>query len=230
MKVSIKFPWQAYLAEFIGTFVFVLISAGAVLTNIFVGDVGNIGIALATGLVLTAMIYSTVAISGGHLNPAVTLALWFGEKISLISAVLYISFQLLASISAAFLLLWLFGQEATQFALGGPILGFDVNVQSAIVVEAILTAVLVFGVFATMVDRRGPVSFGPLVIGLVVAASGIFAGPLTGAALNPARAVGPLLVSNSYSTFLVWIIGPITGSLVGFVYKFLFLTSSKKGH
>lgn len=229
MKISIKLPWQAFWAEFLGTFVFVLVSSGAVLSSQFSSDIGGVGVAIATGLILAAMVYSTVGISGGHLNPAVTLAMWFAEKISALNAVFYICFQLLASISAAYLLLWIYGQKSIQFFLGGPVLAVDVTAQAAIVLEAMLTAVLVFSVFATSVDKRGPVSFGPLVIGLVVLTSGIFAGPLTGAALNPARAVGPLLVSNSYSSILVWVIGPVTGSLAGVLYKYLFLTSSKKG-
>lgn len=211
-----------------GTFVFVLISSGAVLSSVFTNDINGVGVAIATGLILAAMVYSTVGISGGHLNPAVTLALWFAEKISALNAIFYICFQLVASISASYLLLWIYGQKSIEFFLGGPVLGADVTVQVAIAVEAILSAVLVFSVFATLVDKRGPVSFGPLVIGLVVLTSGIFAGPLTGAALNPARAVGPLLVSGSYLSILVWVIGPITGSLAGVLYKYLFLTSSKK--
>ena len=229
MKISIKLPLQAYLAELLGTFVFVFVSSGAVLTNVVTGEVGGLGVSMATGFVLTAMIYSTVGISGGHLDPAVTLAVWFAERISFVNAVIYICLQLVAGIFAAYLLLWIFGQTSVQFLLGGPVLGVDMTVQRAIVVEAILTAVLVFSVFATLVDKRGPVSFGPLVIGLVVLTAGIFAGSLTGAALNPARALCPLLVSGSYSSILVWVIGPVSGSLAGVLYKYLFLTSPKKG-
>lgn len=229
MRIFKILNWQAYLAEFVGTFVFVLISSGAVLSNIFGEDIGVLGIAMATGLALTAMIYATVGVSGGHLNPAVTFAMWFAEKITITNAIIYICFQLLAGIAASYFLLWFFGPRSMQFLLGGPVLAADVTVQGAIVIEAVLTAVLVFVIFGTMVDKRGPVSFGPLVAGFVVLASGIFAGSLTGAALNPAKALGPLLVSGSYSSILVWIIGPMTGSLVGIFYKYLFLTTSKKG-
>jgi aquaporin Z len=95
--------------------------------------------------------------------------------------------------------------------------------------EAILTAVLVFVVFATMVDKRGPVSFGPLVIGLTVVVVSIAGGAISGAALNPARAIGPVVVSGSYNDLAVWIVGPAAGALVGILYEFLFLkTASKK--
>lgn len=216
------------MAEFIGTFVFVFVSSAAVLSNIFAGDIGTVGISMATGLILAAMIYSTSGISGGHLNPAVTLAIWLTEGISFVNAVFYICIQLLASISAAYLLLWIYGQKSIQFLLGGPILGADMTVQTAIGLEALMTAVLVFTVFAAFVDKRGPVSFGPLVVGLVVLTAGIFGNSLTGSALNPARALGPLLVSGAYDSILVWVIGPFTGSLAGVLYKYLFLTSSKK--
>lgn len=230
MKISIKLPWQAYLAEFIGTFIFVFVASGTVLTNVFVGDIGYLGVAFSSGLILAAMIYATIAISGGYLNPAITMALWLGEKISFTTAIFYIFAQILASFTAAYLLLWIFGSKSMQFALGGPILGLNVSVQSALIIEVILTGALAFAVFAIAVDKRGPVSFGPLVVGLIAVVSGIFAGPLTGAAMNPARAIGPLFVSQSYSQVLVWIVGPMAGSLVGFLYKFLFLDSSRKKH
>lgn len=211
------------MAEFLGTFVFVFVASGAVLSNIFYGDVGSLGVALATGLSLAAMIWATAAISGGHLNPAVTLAVWLTGKISVINAVFYIASQVLASFAAGGVLLYIFGDRAIRFNLGAPILGADVAVGTALLLEAILTAVLVFAVFATVVDRRGSVSFGPLVIGLVVVCGGIFAGPITGAALNPARAIGPAVITGSFTNLPIWILGPFAGSLFGLVYEFLFL-------
>lgn len=230
MRVNINLPWRAYLAEFLGTFVFVLISSGAVLSNIFFGDVGVLAQATATGLALAAMIWATAAISGGHINPAVTLAMWFAGKISATGAIFYIGAQIMASFAAAGLLLFVYGSRAIQFSLGAPVLGADISVQAAVVIEMVLTAALVFAVFATVVDRRGPVSFGPLVIGLVVMVSGIFAGPLTGAVLNPARVLGPAVLSNSFTNLPIWILGPLAGSLFGIVYEFVFLRkASKKG-
>ncbi|OGE07368.1 hypothetical protein A2W70_03185 [Candidatus Curtissbacteria bacterium RIFCSPLOWO2_02_41_11] len=221
-------PWRAYLAEFLGTFVFVFIASGATLTNIFFNDIGGVGVALATGLALTSMIYAVVHLSGGHLNPAVTLAIWFSQKINGGVASFYIIAQLLASLAAAGVLLWIFGPDARQFSLGGPVIGAGVSIKIAVVIEAILTAILVLAVFATMVDKRGAVSFGPLVVGLVLTVSAIFAGSLTGAALNPARAFGPLIISQSYSNLAVWIIGPATGSIFGLIYDFLFLRKSAR--
>lgn len=228
MNISINLPWRAYVAEFLGTFVFVFVASGSVLTNIFFGDVGVLAQALAAGLVLGAMIFATAAISGGHLNPAVTFSFWLSGKISAVNAVFYIASQVLASFAAGGALLYIFGDRAASFNLGAPILGADVGIQVALILEAVLTAALVFAVFATVVDRRGPVSFGPLVIGLVVVGGGIFAGPITGAALNPARAIGPAVISGSFTNLPIWILGPLAGSLFGLVYEFLFLRKTSK--
>lgn len=228
MKINIDLPWRAYVAEFLGTFVFVLVAAGSVLTNIFFIDIGVLAQAIAGGLALGAMIYLTAAISGGHLNPAVTLALWLTRKISMVNAVFYIVSQVLASFAAGGVLLYIFGDRAIRFNLGAPILGVDVGIQTALILEAILTAALIFAVFATVVDKRGPVSFGPLIIGLVATVGGIFAGPITGAALNPARAIGPAVISGSYINLPIWILGPLCGSLFGLVYEFVFLRKNTR--
>lgn len=221
-------PWRVYIAEFLGTFVFVLVASGAALTNIFYGDLGNLGVAMATGLVLTAMMYSTVHISGSHLNPAVTLALWLAQKISGTLAIFYILSQVLASLAAAGAILYIFGDDGRHFSLGGPVLGEGITQGLALLVEAIFTAILVFAFFATMVDRRGPTSFGPLVVGLVVFAASVVAVSLSGAGFNPARALGPLLVANSPAGLGIWIVGPAVGSLAGVVYDWLFLRKGRK--
>ncbi len=226
--MKINLPWRAYAAEFLGTFVFVFVAAGSVLTNIFFTDLGVLAQAIAGGLVLGAMIFVTAAISGGHLNPAVTLSIWLTRKISAVNAVFYIASQVLGSLAAGGTLLYVFGDRAIRFNLGAPILGADVGIQTALILEAILTAALVFAVFATAVDRRGPVSFGPLVVGLVAMVGGIFAGPITGAALNPARAIGPAVVSGNFTNLPIWILGPAAGSLFGLVYEFLFLRKTPK--
>lgn len=228
VTIRVNLPWRSYLAEFLGTFVFVFIASGAVLSNILFAEIGVLGEALAGGLALGAMIFATSAISGGHLNPAVTFSLWLVRKISAVDAVFYILAQICASFAAAGLLLYIFGEGALHFNLGGPILGTDVSLGSALLLEAVLTAALVFAVFATAVDKRGPVSFGPLVVGLVAVVAGIFAGPITGVALNPARAIGPAVVSGSFTNLPIWILGPLCGSLFGLVYEFVFLRKTSK--
>lgn len=221
-------PWRAYLAEFLGTFVFVLVSCGSVLSYIFYGEIGTVGVSLASGLAYAAAMYATVHVSGGHLNSVVTLASWLAQKTNGSTAIFYIVFQLAASFSAAGLLLYIFGQEALQFSLGGPTLGVDIGISKAFVIEASLAATFVFVYFATMVDRRGPTSFGPLVLGLVVTALMLVALPLSGASINPARAVGPAVISQTFDNLMVATVGPLAGSLMGIVYDFVFLRKAKK--
>ncbi|MEX2028413.1 MAG: aquaporin [Candidatus Curtissbacteria bacterium] len=228
VTIRVNLPWRAYLAEFLGTFVFVFIASGAVISNILFVDIGVLGQAMASGLALVAMIFATSAISGGHLNPAVTFSLWLVRKISVLDATFYILAQICASFAAAGLLFYIFGDRALHFNLGAPIIGADVALGAALLLEAVLTAALVFAVFATGVDKRGPISFGPLVVGLVMVVAGIFAGPVTGAALNPARAIGPAIVSGSFVNLPIWILGPLCGSLFGLVYEFVFLRKTSK--
>ena len=223
MKIRLSFNWRAYFAEFLGTFVFVFIAAGAALANSIWANIGVLGVALAAGLAISAAMFATVHISGAHLNPAVSLALWIAQKISTVTFIFYVLAQVLASFTAAGLLLYIFGNKGLEFLLGGPTLGNGFSVQSGVIIEAVLTAILVFMVFATMVDRRGPVSFGPLALGLYIVIAGLFAGPISGAALNPARVLGPLVISRSFDTLAVWLVGPAVGSLFGIVYDFVFL-------
>ncbi|MBI2327029.1 aquaporin [Candidatus Curtissbacteria bacterium] len=219
-------PWRAYAAEFLGTFVFVLIASGSVLTNVFYGNVGILGIALATGLSLTAMIYATSPFSGGHLNPAVTLALWLVQKIESSRAIFYIAAQTAASFCAAATLLFIYGDRALKFTIGAP--SVVVSEQVALVIEVVLTSVLVFVVFATMIDKAGEKTTGPLAIGLVVVVATIMAGPLSGAVLNPARVLGPMILTKTYAYLAIYMVGPAMGSLFGVIYDFLFLRKSKK--
>lgn len=219
---------QVLIAEFLGTFVFVFVACGVVLASQFFGDIGPVGAGLAGGFALMAMIYATSGISGGHLNPVITLAAWFAQRISTVETVSYIAAQLLAGFAAAFAVFFVFGARSFEFYLGGPVLSVDTNLQSALILEAILTATLVFAYFATIVDKRGAGSFGPMVLGLVVVVSGILAGPITGGVLNPARAVGPLVTAGQYDSLLVFVVGPLVGSLVGFIYPFVFLSTKAK--
>lgn len=219
--------WRAYLAEFLGTFVFVLLANGAILTNNFY-EVGNLGVALATGLAIAAAVFATVHLSGAHLNPAVTLAMWLTKKVTGTVAGAYIIGQVLGGAAASGLLLLIFGQGISELGFGVLALGIGISQQMGIMVEAIFTAILILTVFATMVDRRGPISFGPLAVGLVVTAAGIVAGPLTGAILNPARVVGPALISQTWENLPVWIVGPALGSFAGILYDFLFLRKTRK--
>lgn len=217
--------WRRYLAELIATFALVFIGAGAVLTNTFSkGAVGLTGIALAHGLVLMAMVYATAHISGGHVNPAVTIAMLFARKINLRRAVGYIIAQLVGAALAGSLLWLIFPNMITTVHLGAPDLGAGVPVLTGIIIEAVLTFFLVFTIFGVAVDKRAPAGMYGIAIGLVLTFDILMGGPLTGAAMNPARAFGPAFAANFWQNQLVYWIGPIIGAVVaGLLYEYLLI-------
>lgn len=194
-------------AEAIGTFalcfvVVLAISGGADLT----------GVALAYGLVVAVMVAALGHVSGGHFNPAVTLAFLLGRRIDPAMAGIYWISQLLGGVVAAVIVALTVSRDAV--ALGTPDLAADVNPVVGIVLEAIATFILVLVVFGTVIDRRAPATVYPLAIGLAVTA-GVFAiGALTGGALNPARAFGPALVGGEWGGVAAWLIGPLLGGLL----------------
>ncbi|MAG52729.1 MAG: aquaporin [Nanoarchaeota archaeon] len=212
---------RQYLAEFIATFALVFIGAGSVLADSFTnGGIGLVGIALAHGLVLMSVVYATGHISGGHVNPAVTISLWFARKIKTKKAVLYVISQLLGGVFAGYLLSNIF----TNINAGVPLLGEGVAFGTGIFLEAILTFFLVFVVFATAVDNRAPKGVYGAAIGLVLTFDILMGGSLTGAAMNPARAFGPAFISGIWGNQVVYWIGPIIGGvLAGLIYKFIIL-------
>jgi len=211
------------VAEFIGTFALIFIGVGAIYHNL-----GLLAIALAHGLTIAVMVSATGAISGGHLNPAVTLGLWVGGKIDTKGLMAYWVAQLAGASCAAFLLLFLFtGQldpsgkslAATIVANGTPDLpAKGITLVQGIIIEAVLTFFLVFVVYGTAVDSRAP-KIGGLAIGLTVALDILFGGPFTGGAMNPARTFGPALASGHWNNQIVYWIGPLLGgALAGLVY------------
>ncbi len=199
------------IAEFIGTFTLIFIGVGAIANN-----PGLLGVALAHGLAIAVMVSATGGISGGHLNPAVTFGLLIGGKVDIKTAVAYWIAQLAGAAAAGFLLLAIFKPEIV--AAGTPDLGSGVSVTTGILVEAVLTFFLVFVVYGSAVDARAP-KIGGLAIGLTVALDILFGGPISGAAMNPARTFGPALASGHWNNHLVYWIGPMLGgAIAGLVY------------
>jgi len=216
--------WKPLIAEFIGTFALIFIGAGAICLDVTKGGVGLVGIALAHGLAIAVMVSAVGHISGGHLNPAVTIGAWVAKKISTPNAVGYILAQLAGATVAACKLKYLYpALAAAPTALGTPMLASTLTFGQGICVEAILTFFLVFVVFGTGIDPRGS-KIGGLAIGLAVTMDILMGGPLTGAAMNPARAFGPALVSGYWMNQSLYWIGPIAGGLLaGLIYKWAFL-------
>lgn len=216
--------WQKYLAEGLGTFALVVIAAGAFLANSPTPVLGAVGVALAYGLGAAALIYSVWHISGGHLNPAITVSLWATGHIKTITAIGYVVAQVIGAVAAAMLLNVMFAGASAQYYLGDVFLGQSVSPQLGILIEAVFTFLLVWTFFATMVDKKASPGFGALSVGFILAVGVLLTLGLTGGALNPARSFGPALVSAHWDSHYVYWIGPIAGALVaGFVYHFSFL-------
>lgn len=203
------------VAEALGTFMLVFFGCGAVIMNAFPGAQYNIlGIALAHALALSIGVTLTMSISGGHLNPAVTLGLMLGKRITPRDAATYIVVQLLAAVVAVLVLkAFIPSGVAKTLAYGAPTLNTALTLPTAIMVEAVLTFILVSAVYGTVISPDAPkvAGFG---VGLVLFFAIIVGGPLTGAQLNPARAFGPALVAKHWVAHIVWWIGPILGAVL----------------
>lgn len=212
---------KACLAEMFGTFALVFISIGAIY-NANHQQMDLLGIALAYGLATAAMVSATVAVSGGHLNPAVSFGAFLAGRMGFTQTARYIFAQLAGAALAGFICVTVFSTDVVSTAT--PNLGKDVSIGTGILVEATLTFLVVFAMFGTVMDARGP-KLGGLCVGLVVAAGVLFGQPLTGAAMNPARAFGPAVVSGHFANHAVYWIGPMLGAaLAGVIYgRFLIL-------
>jgi aquaporin Z len=215
------------VAEFLGTFALTFFGAGAICTNQWTGGaVGLLGIAFAHAMALAVMISAMGHVSGGHFNPAVSIALLTAGKIEGGKAFAYIGSQLLGAAGAALLLTQIFPAEVWQaVGLGGASLHAELAASEGIILEAVMTFFLVLTVFGTAVDPKGSwnaiAGFG---IGSVLFFDILMGGPLTGAAMNPARAFGPALVARVWDDQLVYWIGPVIGGVAAAILsKALFL-------
>ncbi len=190
------------VAELIGTFGFVFIGAGSIVTNTLTnGAVGLVGIAFALGLGLAIMITIFAATSGGHINPAVTIGFIVTRRIAPLLGLLYIVAQLVGATLAGLLLRVMYPQAVWQAAL----------------------FFLLLAVFGTAVDKRAP-KIGGFGIGLTVFVDILVGGPLTGASMNPARTFGPALAGGFWQNDLVYWIGPIAGGVIAaLIYEYVIL-------
>ena len=212
-------------AEAVGTFALVFIGAGSIMSGFFPkSDFGVLGVALAHGLILGTMITATMRISGGHLNPAVTLGLLVARRTNARTAIAYIVTQVVAAILAALILKELYPPAVIRATgLGAPHLAASVSLTQGIVVETVMAFFLVSAVFGTCVHPEAP-RVGGFGIGLTLAADILMGGGLTGAAVNPARAFGPALVAGDMVAQMVYWIGPILGGvLAGLLWEHVLL-------
>lgn len=232
ITVTLTDHGRALVAEAVGTFMFLAIGVGSVVANFVTeGALGPLGIAFANGLALAVAISCFGAISGGHFNPAVTLALWIADKHPRERVLTYWAAQVAGALAAGIFLRIAFGHHPaamTASRLGTPILGVNVDPLQAIFIELVLTVFLVWAVFGTVVSPNAPrlAGFG---IGLMVTAETLAGGPLTGAAMNPARWIGPAAASAHFDQWYVYLIGPLLGgALAGLSYKYFFASGPER--
>ena len=203
---------RGVIAEFIGTFALIFIGAGAGA----LGVGGLVGVALAHGLVVMGFAYAYGHISGTHINPAVTVAMWVGKQIDVAKMGQYIIAQLLGGIVGAFALMWVLG--GTETGLGMTTLSFNTSAVQGLVLEIILTFFLVNTIFNTAVSGKAG-NLAPVAIGMTLTFCILMGGPLTGASLNPARTLGPALAMGNLGDIWLYILGPVIGgSLAALLY------------
>ena len=201
-------------AEFVGTFGLVFAGTAVVVVQSFPGGTsGLVGVALTHGLMLGLAITAAGAISGGHINPAVTLGFLSIRKIDAKTAMAYLGAQFAGGIAGAFASRFLVPNNVGRLVSNGlPQINTNVMLGPAVLLEAVMTFFLMSAVMGTVVNPKAP-KLGGLWVGLTVTAMILVGGPLTGAAMNPARALGPAIVSGIWTGQIVYWIGPILGAV-----------------
>jgi aquaporin Z len=216
---------KKYTVEFIATFILVFAGCGAIVIDILTGAIGHIGIALTFGFVVSALIYTFGHISGAHMNPAVTLSFSLMGEFDKRDIAGYLLAQVLGAILACLVLYLLFLEESksvSQLAYLGATLPRGSQTQSFIL-EFILTFILMLVICGSAVHGKAIKSFAGLAIGLTVGLEAMFAGPICGASMNPARSIGPALVSGNLESLWIYIVATTLGAAVAgwFFIKFV---------
>ena len=231
--------WRKLVAELVGTFALIFIGAGAIIMG-----ASLLAVAFAHGLVIALMVSALGHISGGLFNPALTLGLWVTRRLDHINTIAYIVTQFIGAIAGAVALFLLFPETMRDaVSLGTPLLGTaqsmsdlipgikvldDISPAQGVGIELLLTFFLMLAVFGTALDRRGP-SLGGFGIGSVITMDILAGGLLTGAAMNPARALGPALIGGVWDDHFVYWVGPIAGAVLGaLLYHFVFMDEEQR--
>ena len=198
---------QCY-AEFFGTFILVFVGTGAIVINdVSGGAITHVGIAICFGLVVMAMIHTLGEISGAHINPAVTIAFWLAKRFEGSAVFPYIASQLTGALAASGTMLLLFPEHQTLGATlpAGPYL-------QTLILEIILTFILMFVIINVSVGSKEQGLLAGITIGAVVGFEAMFAGPISGASMNPARSIAPAIMSGQLSELWLYIVGPVVGA------------------
>ncbi len=204
-------------AEFIGTYILMFAGTGACVINAITGSITHVGIALIFGLVVMALIYTFGHISGAHFNPAVTIAFIVYRTISWRDGLLYIVMQVTGAIAASLTLFLMFGNVSR--------LGATVPAgswQQSFVLEVILTFILMIVIYGSALHTKAVHAFAGAAIGATVAVEAMFAGPISGASMNPARSLAPALVSGHLEHLWIYLTATVLGALLAtFIFKYI---------
>jgi aquaporin Z len=211
--------WRRIFAETWGTFLLVLVAAGGGVVAAMSGGKVTLGMrVVAPGIMVMAIIYFMGAVSGAHLNPAVTLAFAVRRNFSWKKVPGYIVGQVIGGIGAAVFLRAMFG---TVGALGATLPGVGVTSGKALAMEIVLTAGLVNTILGTASGARNIGTNGAIAVGGYIALAGLWSAPVTGASMNPVRSFAPDLVRGDLHTTWIYIVGPFVGALIGVVFEWI---------
>ncbi len=212
---------RRYITEFIATFILIFAGCGAIVVETLTGAMGHAGVALTWGFIVVALIYTFGHISGAHMNPAVTISFTLMKEFDKKDTIPYVVAQILGATFACVILYLTFLEEAKsmkELAYLGASLPRGSNLQ-LFVMEFILTFILMLVICGSAVHGKAIKSFAGLAIGLTVGLEAMFAGPITMASMNPARSIGPALVSGNIETLWLYIVATILGAIfAGFVF------------
>ncbi len=210
----------AAIAELVGTFILVFggtaVAVGAILSRQTAGGAyGSLAIALAFGLALAIVVAAIGHVSGAHVNPAVTLGMAAARRFPWNYVPIYIAAQLVGAVLAALATWVTFGSGArSQANLAATYPAQGVGDLQAFIVEILITFILVFVVISVATDERAPAAIAAIAVGFALAVGVFIAGPVTGGAVNPARALGPMLVAGDFTSAWLYILGPIIGGVL----------------
>ncbi|MBU6236238.1 MAG: aquaporin [Planctomycetes bacterium] len=213
---------RKWIAEFFGTFALVFAGTGAIVINdVSGGTITHVGIALTFGLIVLAMIYTLGDISGCHLNPAVTLGFFVANRFEGKSVAPYIASQITGALAASLLLKGMFLEHVTLGATepsGSPIQSF--------ILEVVLTLILMVVILSVSSGSKEKGMLAGVAVGAVIALEAMFAGPISGASMNPARSLAPAIVSLRLESLWIYLIAPCLGSILAVVIHRLMALSN----
>lgn len=200
-----------YLSEYIGTFALVFAGTGAIVINdVSSGAITHLGIALTFGLIVMTMIYALGEISGAHFNPAVSVGFWIAKRLPAKELLAYIISQLLGAVTASLCLKVIFPQHATL----GTTLPHAITAGGDFFFETVLTFMLMFVIIHVAEGAKEKGLMAGVAIGGMVALEAIFAGPVTGASMNPARSFAPAVISGHLEYLWVYLTAPFLGAFL----------------